>query len=181
MYSSPTCVGFVLGSSGWGSRSYVLATCYASGGKCVGVGAERHGALFCNRLPQRFTMSGPHYISASNRRATRHAATEYLSPDDVGSFRTAILDAGYRLGTLLTAEYPRADLVSDVLYAVTTVVGVYGLEGKWVTSWASGARSEFLATTEVREVRASVFLLSIRASRCVFLTLFVLFRPRCRR
>ena len=126
-------------------------------------------------------MSGPHYISVPNRRVTGRAATEYLSPDDVAAYRAAILDAGYCLGTLLTAEYPRTDLVSDALYAVTTVVGVYGLEGKWVTSWASGARSEFLATTEVREVRASFFLLSIQASRYVFLTLFVLFRPRCRR
>ena len=104
-------------------------------------------------------MSGPHYISVPNRRVTGRAATEYLSPDDVAAYRAAILDAGYCLGTLLNAEYPRADLVSEALYAVTTVGGVYGLEGKWVTSWASGARSEFLATTEVREVSASVCLL----------------------
>ena len=109
-------------------------------------------------------MSGPHYISVSNRRVTGRAATEYLSPDNVADYRAAILDAGYRLGTLLTAEYPRAELVSEALYAVTNVVGVYGLEGKWVTSWASGARSEFLSTTEVRDVSAIVILLSIRAA-----------------
>ena len=85
-----------------------------------------------------------------------HAATEYLSPDDAGAFRTAILDAGSGLGTLLKAEYPRADLVSEALYVVTQVVGVYGLEGKRVTSWASGVQSEFLATSEVQEVSASV-------------------------
>ena len=95
-----------------------------------------------------------------------HAAPEYLSPDDVGEFRTAILDAGLGLGTLLTAEYPRADLVSEALYVVTQVVGVYGLEGKWVTSWASGAQSEFLATSEVREVSASVTI--VRYGRHVF-------------
>ena len=101
-------------------------------------------------------MSGPHYISVPNCRVTGHTATEYLSPDDVGAFRTAILDAGLGLGTPLTAEYPRAELVSEALYVVTKVVGVYGLEGKWVTSWADGARSEFLATSEIREVSASV-------------------------
>jgi hypothetical protein len=101
-------------------------------------------------------MSVTHYISVPNCRATGHAATEYLSPDVVGLFRTALLDDGLGLGTLLTAEYPQADLVSEALYVVTQVVGVYGLEGKWVTSWASGAQSEFLATSEVREVSASV-------------------------
>ena len=100
-------------------------------------------------------MSGPHYISAPNRRATGHLS-EYLSPDDVGEFRTAILDAGLGLGTLLTAEYPRSELVSEALYVVTKVVGVYGLEGKWVMSRASGAQSEFLATSDIREVSASV-------------------------
>ena len=43
-------------------------------------------------------------------------------------------------------------MVSEALYAVTKVVGVYGLEGNWVTSWASSARSEFLATSDVRKV-----------------------------
>ena len=106
-------------------------------------------------------MSGSHYISAPNCRVTGRAATRYLSPDDVAAYRAAILDAGYRLGTLLTAEYPKADLVSEALYAVTQFVEVYGLEGTWVTLWASGARSEFLSTTEVREVSASVIFLSI--------------------
>ncbi len=53
-------------------------------------------------------MSGPHYISV-------RTAAEYLSPDDVREFRKAILDAGLGLGTLLTAEYPRAELVSEAL------------------------------------------------------------------
>ena len=43
-YSSPTCMVFVSGSSDWGSRSCVLATFYASGGKNYVVGAERQGA-----------------------------------------------------------------------------------------------------------------------------------------
>ena len=101
-------------------------------------------------------MSGPHYISASNRRATGRAAWGYLSPGDVAAFRAAILATGYALRGLLSCKFPRAELVSDALYAVTNVVGIYGLEGRWVTSWVSGARSEFLATSEVREVGAGV-------------------------
>ena len=101
-------------------------------------------------------MSGPHYISASNREATGHAAAVYLSPGDGAAYRAAILGAGYALRGLLSCEYPRAELVSEALYTVTKVVGIYGLEGKWVTSWASSAQSEFLATAEVREVSAGV-------------------------
>jgi hypothetical protein len=84
------------------------------GGKYFDVGggkATRTFLLFVIKI----TMSGPHYISVPSHRVTGHAATEYLSPDDVAAFRTAILDAGYGLGTLLTAEYPRADLVSEAL------------------------------------------------------------------
>ena len=39
--SSPMCTVFLLGSSGWGLRSCVLATSYASGGKYFIVGKER--------------------------------------------------------------------------------------------------------------------------------------------
>ena len=49
----------------------------------------------------------------------------------------------------MTAKYPRAEQVSAALYVVTEVVGDYGLEGKWVTSWASKAKSELVATPEV--------------------------------
>ena len=112
-------------------------------------------------------MSGPHYIYLPKRRVIRHAATEYLSPDDVGEFCNAILDAGLGLGTLLTAEYPRAELVSEALHVVTKVVGVYGLEGKWVTSWASSSQSEFLATSEVRKVSTSVALFNTACMFCV--------------
>ena len=104
-------------------------------------------------------MSGPHYISVPKRRMIGHAAVEYLSPDDIEEFCRAILDAGLGLGALLTVEYPRAEPVSEALYVVMTAVGVFGMEGKWVTSWASGDQSEFLATAEVREVstRATIF------------------------
>jgi hypothetical protein len=68
-------------------------------------------------------MSGPHYISSSNREATWHAAAVYLSPGDVAAYRAAILGAGYVLGGLLSCEFPKAELVSEALYAVTKVVG----------------------------------------------------------
>jgi hypothetical protein len=81
---------------------------------------------------------------------------EYLSPDDVCAFRAAILDTGSVLSGLLGPEFPPSDAVGDALYAVTNAVGKYGLQGKWVTSWASSARDEFLVTSEVREVSAGV-------------------------
>ena len=79
-----------------------------------------------------------------------------MSPADVEEFCTVILDTGTRLGSLLTVEYPRADLVSKALYFATDVVEVYSLEGKWVTLWASSAKSEFLATSDIREVSSGV-------------------------
>jgi len=99
-------------------------------------------------------MSGPHYIP--NRRAARQAAVEYLSPDDVRAFRAAILATGSVLSGLLVSEFSRAESVSDALYTVTNVVGMYGLQGKWVTSWENSDRNEFLVTSEVREVSAGV-------------------------
>jgi len=81
---------------------------------------------------------------------------EYLSPDDVRAFRAAILATGSVLSGLLVSKFPRAESVSDALYAVTNVVGMYGLQGKWVTSWENSDRIEFLVTSEVREVSAGV-------------------------
>jgi hypothetical protein len=157
-----------------------------SGGKycsygCVRLGYSTLSPAGCVLQSQDFTMSGPHYISVSSRRAPRRAARGYLSPGDVAAFRAAILAAGYALQGLLSCEFPRAELVSDALYAVTNVVGMYGLSGRWVTSWVSSARSEFLATSEVREVGAGVTI-----ARCVHRVSYVshirlLFRLLCRR
>jgi hypothetical protein len=97
-------------------------------------------------------MSGARHIPGSNR----PAAVAYLSPDDVSAFCCAILAAGSVLSGLLGSKFPPAEPVSNALYAVTKVVGMYGLQGKWVTSRASSARSEFLVTSEVREVSAGV-------------------------
>ena len=66
----------------------------------------------------------------SRRRATKHAATEYLHPVDIEEFCTVVLDAGTQLAALLSVEYPSADLVGEALYIVTEVVEVYSLEGK---------------------------------------------------
>ena len=54
------------------------------------------------------------------------------------------------------------------------VVGVYGLEGKWVTLWASSAQSEFLATSEVQKVSTSVALFGTARMFCVVYRLFYL-------
>ena len=121
----------------------MLATSYASGGKYDIVGEEK-GDMLCATIPaQNFTMS--------KHRVIEHAAMKYLSPMDVEEFRMVVLDAGTRLASLLTVDYPSADLVSEALYVVTEVVDVYSLKGKWVTSWASSAKSEFLATSGIRE------------------------------
>ena len=63
-----------------------------------------------------------------------------MSPVDVEEFRTNILEAGTRLASLLTVEYPDADLVSAALYNVSEAVEDFSMKGKWVTSWASSAK-----------------------------------------
>jgi hypothetical protein len=79
-----------------------------------------------------------------------------MSPLDVEEFRTDILDAGARLADLVVVKYPDAHLVDDALFDVTEVVECFGLKGQWVTSWASSAHNEFLATNSVREVSGCV-------------------------
>ena len=75
-----------------------------------------------------------------------------LSPDEVEEFCTEIVDTGTRLAELLVVEYPKASLVDNALFGVTEIVEYFGLKGRWVTSWTSSARNEFLATESVREV-----------------------------
>ena len=79
-----------------------------------------------------------------------------MSPAYVEEFCTGIIEAVTQLASLLTVEYPSSDLVSDALYGVTKVVEVYSMKGKWVTSWASSARSEFVATSVIHEVSSNV-------------------------
>ena len=103
----------------------------------------------------------------SKRKVVKHAET-YLSPVDVEDFRTGILEAGTQLASLLTVEYPSADLVSDTLYGVAEIVEVYSMKGKQVTSWASSARNEFLLTSGIREVSGSVTFFDMTCKSCVF-------------
>ena len=95
-------------------------------------------------------------------------AEMFLSPVNVEEFRTDMLDAGKRLASLLVVEYPNAGLVNGALYGVTEVVECYILTGKWVTSWASSAHNEFLATDSVREVSGCVAYIDMSCKFCVF-------------
>ena len=97
-------------------------------------------------------MSGSRSRSARKRKDVGPAEEEYMSPQDVEDFRTDIVGAGARLADLLVVPYPNAPLVDSALFAVTEIVEYCGLKGRWVTSWASSARKEFLATASVREV-----------------------------
>ena len=78
----------------------------------------------------------------SNRKAVNRRE-KYLSLVDVEEFRTDILEAGTWLASMLTVEYPDADLVSAALYNVSEVVEDFSMKGKWVTSWASSAKNDF--------------------------------------
>ena len=100
------------------------------------------------------------------RKVARKTATKSLTPIDVEEFRTGILDAGTRLAEVLAVEYPKASLVDDALFAMSKIVECYGLEGRWVTSWASSARNEFLMPNEVREVSSCVALTGMTANSC---------------
>ena len=81
---------------------------------------------------------------------------EEMSPHDVEEFRAEIVDAGARLADLGVVPYPNAHLVNNALFAVTESVECFGLKGRWVTSRASSAQNEFLATASVREVSGCV-------------------------
>ena len=93
--------------------------------------------------------------------------TEDMSLLDVEEFCTGILDAGARLASLLAVEYPNADLVDKALFGVTEVVECYGQKGQWVTSWASSAHNEFLATDSVCEVSGCVAFIGMSCEFCV--------------
>ena len=90
--------------------------------------------------------------SMRKRKVVGKAETEDMAPVDVDEFRTDIVHAGARLANLIVAPFPKARLVEDALFAVTEIVKCYGLMGRWVTSRASGAHGEFLATDSVCEV-----------------------------
>jgi hypothetical protein len=107
------------------------------------------------------------------RKVVGKLATKNLLPIDVEEFRAEIIGAGARLANLLVMEYPKTSLVDNALFGVTEVVECFGLEGRWVTSWASSDRTEFLATDSVREVSGCVAFIGMTA-KFVLLTVHFL-------
>ena len=93
------------------------------------------------------------------RKVIKKTTNMNLSPDEADEFRTEIVDAGTRLAELLVVEYPKASLVDNALFGVTDIVKCFGLEGRWVTSWANSDRTEFPATNDVRKVSSCVTVL----------------------
>ena len=86
----------------------------------------------CYLFGTKSAMSGSR--SMCKRKVVEHAATEYLSPDDVEEFCAEILNSGARLADLVVVEYPNACLVDNALFGVKEVVECFGLKGRWVTS-----------------------------------------------
>jgi hypothetical protein len=70
-------------------------------------------------------------------------------------------------------EYPKASLVDNALFGVTEIVKFFGLEGRWVTSYASSDCTEFLATDRVRKVSGCVAFIGMTA-KFVLLTVHFL-------
>ena len=109
-------------------------------------------------------MSGSRSYSMRKRKVVGQTETEDLSPLDAEEFRAEIINAGARLADLVVVPYPNARLVDDALFGVTEVVECYGLKGQWVTSWASSAQNELLATDSVREVSGCVAVIGMTAN-----------------
>ena len=101
--------------------------------------------------------------SMRKRKVVGQTETEDMSPLDAKEFYTDIVDAGAQLADLVVVPYPNAHLVVNALFAVTEIVECFGLKGRWVTSWASSARNEFLATDSVRKVSGCVAVIGMTA------------------
>ena len=102
------------------------------------------------------------------RKVVGQTEKEDMSPRDAEEFRAEIIDAGARLADLVVVPYPNARLVDDALFGMTEIVECFGLKGRWVTSWASSARKEFLATESVREVSGCVAFIGMTAKFILF-------------
>jgi hypothetical protein len=111
-------------------------------------------------------MSGPHYFTM--RKCKVRTETEDMSPNDVAEFWADIIDAGARLADLVDVKYPDAHLVDDALFAVTEIVECFGRKGQWVTSLASSAGNDFLATDSVRKVSGCVAFIGESARSVLF-------------
>ena len=102
------------------------------------------------------------------RKVVGQTETEDMSPLDAEEFCSEITNAGARLADLVVVDYPNARLVEDALSAVTEIVECFGLKGRWVTSWASSAHDEFLATNSIREVSGCVAFIGMTARFVLF-------------
>ena len=107
--------------------------------------------------------------SMRKRKVVGLTEEEDMSVLDIEEFRTEIVNAGARLADLLVVEYPNAHLVDNALFGVTEIVECFGLKGRWVTSWTSSARNEFLATESVHEVGDCVAVI-VMTAKFVFLS-----------
>ena len=114
------------------------------------------------------SMRGSQSNSMRKRKVVGQTETEDMSSHDAEEFRAEIVDAGARLADLVVVPYPNARLVDDALFAMTEIVECFGLKGRWVTSWASSARKEFLATASVREVSGCVAFICMTAKFVLF-------------
>ncbi len=97
--------------------------------------------------------------------APKRREQEYVPPDKDEDFRSEILEAGMRLMSVSGAKFSTAELVSDAMYGLIHVVGMYDLAGKWVTSRVSNAEREFVMTEEIRSVSILAFSFLINVMR----------------
>ena len=134
----------------------------------------KRGNMHCVLLfGTKSTMSGPHSFTVRRRQKIRPAGTEDMSLLDAKEFQTGILYAGARLASLVVVDYPNACLINNALFGVMEVVECYGLKGRWVTSWASSAHNEYLATDTIREVSGCVVFIDNLCKFCVVHLTFV--------
>ena len=124
-------------------------------------------------------MSGSRSLAMRKRKVVGPTDEEDMSPQDVEEFRTDIVEAGARLADLVVKPYPDAHLVNNALYAVTEIVECFCRKGRWVTSWASIARKEFLATESVRKVSGCVAFIGMTAT--LVCSRYFCYRLLCRR
>ncbi len=93
----------------------------------------------------------------SKARAPKHKEQEYVPPNKVKDFCSEILEAGMRLMSMSSAEFPNAELVCNAMDSVCHVVWMQDLAGKWVTSHMSNAEREYVTTKEIRSVSIFAF------------------------
>ena len=84
-----------------------------------------------------------------------------------------LLTLGRGLADLVVVAYPNARLVDNALFGVTEIVECFGLKGQWVTSWATSAHNEFLATDSVRKVSGCVAFIGMTTRFVLLMIRFI--------